>query len=92
MSDPVDGTLLPPSADTDPGSLPRGDAPRRLRPVAPSSWAARPWVAVVAVLALAAGIAGWLDGRRAERDLRTEVAERLTAVEVPAPLELRALA
>ncbi len=81
MSDPVDGTLLPPSADTGPGALPRGDAPRPLRPVASSSWAARPWVAVVAVLALAVGIAGWLDGRRAERDLRTEVAERLTAVE-----------
>jgi uroporphyrin-3 C-methyltransferase len=81
MSDPVDGTLLPPSADTGPGALPRGDAPRPLRPVASPSWAARPWVAVVAVLALAVGVAGWLDGRRAERDLRTEVAERLTAVE-----------
>ena len=81
MSDPIDGTLPPPSADPGPGALPRGDARRPLRPVASSSWAARPWVAVVAVLALAVGIAGWLDGRRAERDLRTEVAERLTAVE-----------
>jgi uroporphyrin-3 C-methyltransferase len=80
MSDPADRTLLPASADTGPGVPPRGEAPRPLRPVA-TSWAARPWVAIVAVLALAAGVAGWLDGRRAERELRSEVAERLTAVE-----------
>jgi uroporphyrin-3 C-methyltransferase len=80
MSDPVDGTLLPPSADPGPGVSPRADPPRPLRPMA-SSRAARPWVAVVALLALVAAIAGWLDGRRSERDLRTEVAERLTAVE-----------
>ena len=39
------------------------------------------WVVVVAILAVIVGIAGWLDGRRTERDLRNEVAERLTAVE-----------
>jgi len=33
------------------------------------------------VLALVVAIAGWIDGYRSQRDLRTEVAERLTAVE-----------
>jgi uroporphyrin-III C-methyltransferase len=80
MSDPADRTLLPASADTGPGAPPRGEAPRPLR-LDTTSWAVRPWVAIVAVLALAAGVAGWLDGRRAERELRSEVAERLTAVE-----------
>ena len=70
MSDPV--TPPPASHGADPAPQTRGDA----RPAPRSRW-----IAVVALLAVVVGAAAWLDGRRTERDLRNEVAERLAAVE-----------
>ena len=51
------------------------------RPASASSAGWKAWLAVVAVLAIGAGAAAWLDSRRTQRDLRTEVAQRLAAVE-----------
>jgi uroporphyrin-III C-methyltransferase len=80
MPDPVDPISPPPSSGAGQGAaraappreapLDRGSPPRSSR-----------WVAIVAILAVVVGIAGWLDGRRTERDLKNEVAERLAAVE-----------
>ena len=81
MSDPVEPAMPSSSADARLAAPARDDAARAIRSPAASSWAAKPWVAVVAVLALGVGIAAWIDNRRSERDLRAEVAERLTAVE-----------
>jgi uroporphyrin-3 C-methyltransferase len=57
---------------------PEGAAPRPPS-ASPAGWKA--WLAVVGVLAVGVGAGAWLDGRRTQRDLRTEVAQRLAAVE-----------
>ena len=74
MSEPDDRVIptVPVPADSDAG------APR------PASVPSSRWktsLAIVAVLAIAVGVAAWLDGRRTQRELRTEVAQRLAAVE-----------
>jgi uroporphyrin-3 C-methyltransferase len=80
MSDPVDPMLPPASSGAGQGA-PHAEPARETRGNRePASRSSR-WVAVVAILAVVVGVAGWLDGRRTERDLRNEVAERLTAVE-----------
>lgn len=80
MSDPVDPVTPPASAGAGQGAArvepARGSRDDRAPPARSSRW-----IAVIALLAVIVGAAGWLDGRRTERDLRNEVAERLTAVE-----------
>jgi uroporphyrin-3 C-methyltransferase len=73
MSDPIDS--LPPPAAPEPAApaVPRAPAlPSRSR-----GW----WLVAVAVVAVGASAAAWLDGRREQQALRAEVAERLAGVE-----------
>jgi uroporphyrin-III C-methyltransferase len=86
MSDPLDP--VPPTDAADAGAqAPSGvgevnsAGPRAKPPPARAHVGSRVWLAVVAVLALAVGVAAWVDGRRTQRDLRVEVAQRLAAVE-----------
>ncbi len=73
MSEPIDP--LPPAAAADPPSTP---TPRASAPAARArGW----WLTAVAAIAVAAAVAVWLDGRREQRALRIEVAERLAGVE-----------
>src|SRR5437899_8994976 len=81
MSDSADEVPPPAASDSAQDVPSRGDAPRETLPDRPVAPRTRTWVAVVAFFALVVGAAAWLDGRRAERDLRNEVAERLAAVE-----------
>ena len=81
MSDSDDRVMPPPASGEGPGAPPRPDSTRATRPAASAPARTKPWVAIVAMLALVVGIATWVDGYRSQRDLRTEVAERLTAVE-----------
>ncbi|MEO8674579.1 MAG: uroporphyrinogen-III C-methyltransferase [Casimicrobiaceae bacterium] len=74
MSEPADRVIPPVSVPAD------GDA-GALRPASVPSARWKTWLAIVAVLAVAVGVAAWIDGRRTQRDLRTEVAQRLAAVE-----------
>src|SRR5215475_588636 len=73
MSDPIESPPPGPAVEpTPPPALPPVHAqPSR------SHW----WLVVVALVAIGAAVAVWLDGRRAQRELRTEVAERLAGVE-----------
>jgi uroporphyrin-III C-methyltransferase len=64
-----------PSAAADPPVLP---SPRS---ASPPKGASKWMLAAVAALAIVAALAAWLDGRRAESALRSEVAQRLAAVE-----------
>ncbi len=81
MSD-FDNRALPPGAsEAAPDAATPADASRKTGPEPAAAPRSRIWVAVIAVLALAAGVAAWIDGRRTERVLRDEVAERLAAVE-----------
>ena len=73
MSEPID-SLPPPEA-----SAPAAPAVPRA-PVSPSrsrGW----WLVAVAVVGVGAAAAAWVDGRRAQQELRTEVAERLAGIE-----------
>src|SRR5437867_10891543 len=68
MSDPLDEASAPSASPT--------------APAAPREGARRQWLIVVALLVLGAAIvAVWLDGRNAQRQLRTEVAQRLGDIE-----------
>jgi uroporphyrin-3 C-methyltransferase len=70
-SNPEAAVASPPEGAAPPagyGGTARRGAPR---------WA----LAAVALLAVAAAVAAWLDGRRVDNALRTEVAQRLTAIE-----------
>ena len=80
MSDPVD-PMLPPASSGAGQAAPHAEPARETQGVREPAPRSSRWVAVVAILAVVVAIAGWLDGRRTERDLRNEVAERLTAVE-----------
>jgi uroporphyrin-3 C-methyltransferase len=98
MADPLD-RLPPPAGDADlapePGAAPpdfatAADSPGpdlRARRPAPASLA---MLAGVAVLALAAAFAVWLDGRRTQQALRLEVAQRLAGVEASVQVAGRA--
>ncbi len=73
MSEPIETPPPVPAAEPAP-------APARLPPRAQprqSQW----WLVAVALLAIGAAVAVWLDGRREQRELRTEIAERLAGVE-----------
>ena len=72
MSDSADRVMPP--APAAPGAA----APRPVS-ASPAGW--KTWLTVVALLAVGVGAAAWLDARRTQRDLRTEVAQRLAAVE-----------
>src|SRR6185436_12000770 len=88
MSDPVDRPMSPASGERDASETAGGaaqaeserfaaevDAPRQKRPVSIGML-----IGVVA-LAIAAAVAVWLDGRRAQNALRVEAAQRLSAIE-----------
>jgi len=88
MSDPVDRPMSPTSGERDASGAAGGaaqeepqrvaaevDAPRQKRPVSIGML-----IGVVA-LAIAAAVAVWLDGRRAQNALRVEAAQRLSAIE-----------
>jgi len=88
MSDPVDRPMSPASGERDASGTAGGaaqaeserfaaevDAPRQKRPVSIGML-----IGVVA-LAIAAAVAVWLDGRRAQNALRVEAAQRLSAIE-----------
>ena len=86
MSDSVDRVMPPDAADAEAAAPPHADAAnsaalRASRPAAASHLGSKAWLAVVAALAIAVGLAAWLDGRRTQRDLRIEVAQRLATVE-----------
>jgi uroporphyrin-III C-methyltransferase len=73
MSEPIEPP--PPAPAMEPAPAPRVP-PVRAQP-SRTHW----WLVVVALVAIAAAVAVWFDGRRAQRELRTEVAERLAGVE-----------
>jgi uroporphyrin-3 C-methyltransferase len=88
MTDSVDPSLPPgdatperapaaPSAKASPAPADPGAAPRGAR----ARTTSRLLVGIVAVAAIAAVFAVWLDGRRSEQALRKEVAQRLSAIE-----------
>jgi uroporphyrin-3 C-methyltransferase len=88
MSDPIDRP--PPLADDVPAAaLPPPPVAAGARPADDrAAWrtskpggVSRMLVAGIAALAVAAALAVWLDGRRTQQSLRTEVAQRLAGVE-----------
>jgi uroporphyrin-3 C-methyltransferase len=91
MSDPLDRPATPSGEDVAAVAADPGDAPARELPAAAGSADAKPrgeprpvtraLVAGVAVLAIAAAVAVWLDGRRTQQALRTQVAQRLSELE-----------
>jgi len=91
MSDPIDRP--PPPADDVPATaLPPPPVAAGARPAddqaawrtAKPGGVSRIVVAGIAALAVAAAFAVWLDGRRTQQSLRTEVAQRLSGVEASA--------
>ena len=91
MPEPTDRPLSPTGEPDAAPSAVADAAPAREQPapvagadtvsrVAPRV-ASRPLVIAVAVLAVAAAVAVWLDGRRTQQALRTQVAQRLSELE-----------
>jgi uroporphyrin-3 C-methyltransferase len=87
MSEPTDS--VPPAAGDPPAPTGAGGTTRGSAAAASSPTLARSagpgasrflWIGV-ALIALAAALAVWLDARRAQQQLRTEVAQRLSAVD-----------
>jgi uroporphyrin-3 C-methyltransferase len=88
MSDPNDRPLAPVGRDPDAPEValtPPGAAPGDAKTESRGSLRKRPasfWPLIgVGVLAVAAAVALWLDGKQAQQALRMEVAQRLTGVE-----------
>jgi len=91
MSEPSDRPLSPPGEPEAVPAAGAGDAASRDAPVAAASAGARPHgdsrgasralLAAVAVLAVVAAVAVWLDGRRTQQALRTQVAQRLSELD-----------
>jgi uroporphyrin-3 C-methyltransferase len=87
MADPPD-RMSPAGNDSGTGPSPLAPAGSRAPAAETTAWrepkaagASRMLVAAVAALAIVAALAVWLDDRRAQKLLRTEVAERLAGVE-----------
>jgi len=88
MSDTPDRPVHPAgsaAAVPDPGggaaSAPSGDSAAPTRRAARRGPVSRAMLAGITALAVVAALAVWLDGRRAQQALRTEVAQRLAGVE-----------
>ncbi|HKW79896.1 MAG TPA: uroporphyrinogen-III C-methyltransferase [Casimicrobiaceae bacterium] len=65
-----------PAADRPASILPPSRGPRAAPPRRGSPWI---WLAVVAIVAAIAAL--WLDARKAERELKSEIAQRLAAID-----------
>ena len=88
MSDSNDRPMAPAGGDPDaPAALltPPGSGPGAVKMEVPGVLRKRPasfgLLIGIGVLAVAASVAFWLDGKRTQQALRTEVAQRLTGVE-----------
>src|SRR5260370_8449281 len=68
------------AADPDSPRPPPPDAPAAA-PLAPTAAASRWLVAAIALVLVAAGLFGWLDARRENNALRSDVAQRLGAAD-----------
>jgi len=87
MSDPLDPPLPPSGAPAVAPDAGAGEAPPRATSAIAGDTGAKPrgvsraLLAGVAILAIAAAVTVWLDGRRTQGALRTQVAQRLSELE-----------